>query len=116
MSIALEHDSKLKPNGAEGKVSAFGYPRDFLGHHFVYIAISPRARGLSVGLNLTPDKLCNFDCAYCEVDWRIPDKSLTLDLGALSGELETTLALVSSGRLQDLPLYSRLPADLLRLR
>jgi histidinol dehydrogenase len=34
----------------------------------VYPVISRRARGLSVGINLFPDrKICSFDCPYCEV-------------------------------------------------
>src|ERR1041385_3366812 len=48
--------------------TAFGQPRDFLGNRFVYAVISARARGLSLGINLNPDKQCNFDCIYCEVD------------------------------------------------
>jgi histidinol dehydrogenase len=35
---------------------------------FVYPVISRRSRGLSIGINLFPDrKLCSFDCPYCEV-------------------------------------------------
>jgi histidinol dehydrogenase len=34
----------------------------------VYPVYSRRARGLSIGINLYPDKkCCNFDCKYCEV-------------------------------------------------
>ena len=60
-----------KPNVASppaGAITAFGCPRDFLGNRFVYTVVSPRARGLSVGVNMNPDQRCNFDCAYCEVD------------------------------------------------
>src|ERR1043166_10296324 len=46
----------------------FGPPRAFLGHRFVYAVISQRGRGLSIGVNVNPDKFCNFDCAYCEVN------------------------------------------------
>src|ERR1041385_9455166 len=46
--------------------TAFGCPRDFLDNRFVYTVISARARGLSVGVNMNPDKHCNFDCVYCE--------------------------------------------------
>ena len=42
--------------------TAFGCPRDFLDTRFVYAVVSPRARGLSVGVNMNPDKFCNFDC------------------------------------------------------
>ena len=45
--------------------TAFGAPRDFLENRFVYAVVSPRARGLSVGVNMNPDKTCNFNCVYC---------------------------------------------------
>ena len=46
------------PGAGPGKLAntAFGYPRDFLDNRFVYTVISPRARGLSLGLNVNPDK------------------------------------------------------------
>ncbi len=39
--------------------------RDFL---YVYPVISRRSHGLSIGINLTPDAGCNFDCIYCCAD------------------------------------------------
>ena len=50
----------------------FSIPRNFLNNRFVYVTVSPRAKGLSVGVNLNPDKLCNFDCVYCEVNRLAP--------------------------------------------
>lgn len=34
----------------------------------VYPVYSRRAGGLSLGINLNPDKKCNFRCVYCQVD------------------------------------------------
>lgn len=96
--------------------TAFGYPRDFLGNRFVYLTISPRARGLSVGVNLNPDKRCNFDCVYCEVDRRVPVPNIAVDLSVLATELESTLQLVTSGKLREQSPYSHMPPELLRLR
>ncbi len=97
--------------------TAFGCPRDFLTNRFVYVVISPRARGLSIGLNLNPDKHCNFDCPYCEVDRRgAPTQGATLDCDAMAAELEATLALAKDGGLRHRPHYARLPMDLLSLR
>ena len=45
--------------------AAFDRPSDFLDNRFVYAVISSRAHGLSLGVNLNPDKLCNYDCLYC---------------------------------------------------
>lgn len=96
--------------------TAFGAPRDFLGNRYVYAVVSPRARGLSIGVNLNPDKECNFDCVYCEVDRRDHCGALQLDVEAMAAELSRTLALVQSGGLATMPGFQGLPADLLRLR
>jgi wyosine [tRNA(Phe)-imidazoG37] synthetase (radical SAM superfamily) len=100
---------------ARSASTAFGCPRDFLGQRFVYTVISPRARGLSVGVNLNPDKRCNFDCVYCEVDRRLPAQDRALDAGVMAVELERTLEMVRSGRIRERPDYGSLPADLLAL-
>lgn len=96
--------------------TAFDRPRDFLNNRFVYTVISSRARGLAVGVNLNPDKACNFRCAYCEVDRRHPTPNLRLDIEAMSTELRRTLALVNQGRLREHPAYRHLPPELLTLR
>jgi len=96
--------------------TAFGRPRDFLDNHFVYAVISSRARGLSLGINMNPDKFCNFDCVYCEVDRRQPSSAMKLDVEAMAAELRRTIAFVQQGRLRELPEYRALPDELLQLR
>jgi wyosine [tRNA(Phe)-imidazoG37] synthetase (radical SAM superfamily) len=96
--------------------SVFGYPRDFLDNRFVYLVISPRARGLSIGINMNPDKFCNFDCIYCEVNRELAPTDRELDVGVMATELEKTLFLIQSGQIRLRPPYARLGADLLRLR
>ena len=54
--------------------------RELWDFEVVYPVISRRARGLSVGLNLNPDKVCNFDCPYCQVDRRLPGPTGPVDL------------------------------------
>src|SRR5437870_3906277 len=96
--------------------TAFGPPRAFLGNRFVYAVISQRARGLSIGINMNPDKFCNFDCAYCEVN-RVPSSSYhDVDLKALSVELEGLLMLNFQGKLRDLPYFRTVPEELMALR
>jgi wyosine [tRNA(Phe)-imidazoG37] synthetase (radical SAM superfamily) len=99
-----------------GPETAFGCPRDFLENRFVYVVISPRARGLSVGVNMNPDKRCNFDCAYCEVNRGSPSTEGRLDVDAMADELSDTLALVRSGGLAERPCYRNVPAELMKLR
>ena len=94
----------------------FGYPRDYLKSRLVYLTISARARGLSIGVNLNPDLHCNFDCVYCEVDRRVAPARSPLDLNTLATELKDTIALVSGGKLREQSPYSRMPPELLRLR
>lgn len=48
------------------------HSRTFDGFRHVYPVLSRRSGGLSIGVNLNLDKLCNFDCPYCQVDRRRP--------------------------------------------
>lgn len=96
--------------------TAFGHPREFLGNRYVYAVLSQRARGLSIGVNLTPDKQCNFHCAYCEVDRAVAGPSTPIDLGVLVDELDVMLQEVRGNRLRELKRFWRAPADLLELK
>src|SRR5438105_9057862 len=84
-----------------GPETAFGCPRDFLDNRFVYVVISPRARGLSVGVNVNADKRCNFDCIYCEVHRNEAPREAHLDVEVMAQELRKTLAFVLAGRLNE---------------
>jgi wyosine [tRNA(Phe)-imidazoG37] synthetase (radical SAM superfamily) len=101
---------------AQPAETAFGYPRNFLGNRFVYVVVSPRARGLSIGVNLNPDKYCNFDCVYCEVNRSVPAQDKQLDVDAMAAELIETLKFAQEGRLRDTDLYHNVPDELLKLR
>ena len=96
--------------------TAFGCPRDFLDNRFVYVVVSSRARGLSVGINMNPDKRCNFDCIYCEVHRNETPRESELDVDVMAAELKKTLAYVRDGRLRERPWYQALPDELLQLR
>ncbi len=93
----------------------FGSPRDFLDNRFVYTVVSARARGLAVGVNLCPDRTCNFRCVYCEVHRNgVPREPLDVDV--MAAELKKTLGYVRAGRLRERPWYRTLPDELLQLR
>jgi wyosine [tRNA(Phe)-imidazoG37] synthetase (radical SAM superfamily) len=96
--------------------TAFGCPREFLDNRFVYVVVSPRARGLSIGVNMNPDKRCNFDCGYCEVNRKLPALEEKLDTDVMAEELRQTLARTHAGGLCDVPCYLGVPAELLQLR
>jgi wyosine [tRNA(Phe)-imidazoG37] synthetase (radical SAM superfamily) len=111
----LMSDSLEKPHGSLAE-NAFSWPRNFFDNRFVYTVISPRARGLSIGVNMNPDRFCNFDCVYCEVDRQLPVLNLKLDLRSMAEELDKTLLLVRSGKIREHPAYRGLRNDLLQLR
>jgi wyosine [tRNA(Phe)-imidazoG37] synthetase (radical SAM superfamily) len=96
--------------------TAFGFPRHSFGHRSVYAVISPRAGGLSIGVNLNPDRACNFDCVYCEVNRSLPVTGRAVDVGALTAELREMLAWARDGRFAQRPEYRGVPVELLRLR
>ena len=48
------------------------HARLFEQNRFVYPVLSRRSGGISIGVNLNPDKICNFDCIYCQVDREVP--------------------------------------------
>jgi wyosine [tRNA(Phe)-imidazoG37] synthetase (radical SAM superfamily) len=96
--------------------TAFGYPRNYLDNRLVYVVISPRARGLAIGVNLNPDHYCNFDCIYCEVDRSRPAAMENIDIEMLTVELERTVDLVKSGRIAEHPDFHGLPKEMLRLQ
>ena len=101
---------------APARETAFGRPRDFLDNHFVYAVISARARGLALGINMNPDRLCNFNCAYCEVDRSAAPSAPKLNVDAMATELHRTIEFVQQGKLRELPAYCALPDELLQLR
>lgn len=104
------------PDENVGLDTAFGCPRNFLGRRHVYLVISPRARGLSVGVNFNPDRECNFDCVYCEVDRRVPLPVCDLNIHEMARELEEVLQLVDQGGLQQIAPFDSLPAALKTLK
>jgi wyosine [tRNA(Phe)-imidazoG37] synthetase (radical SAM superfamily) len=90
--------------------------RDFLGNRFIYAVISQRAHGLSIGVNLNPEKYCNFDCVYCEVKRGKPRTELPVDVPVLAAELAKMLDLAARDKLRDGPSFHRTPPELLALK
>lgn len=81
---------------------------------YVYPVISRRSGGLSLGVNLNPDKRCNFDCIYCEVDRVTPPKTRVLDIRRMAEELSALVHYVRDGGLGTESKFAGLPADLTR--
>src|SRR5208337_5154664 len=67
------------------------HSRQFEQNLYVYPVLARRSRGISVGINLNPDTVCNFGCVYCQVDRRTPPQVTDVDEEQLLRELEETL-------------------------
>lgn len=84
-------------------------------NRYVYPVLSRRSRGLSIGVNLNPDKACNFDCLYCCVDRTTPPTLREVDLEILRAELDDMLGLAASGQIFAAPPFDQTPPPLRRL-
>jgi wyosine [tRNA(Phe)-imidazoG37] synthetase (radical SAM superfamily) len=91
------------------------HARQFERNRFVYPVLSRRSGGISVGVNLNPDKVCNFDCIYCQVDRRSQSETRFVETDALVAELRATLDFVSSGAIYETEKFRSVPPQLRRL-
>lgn len=83
---------------------------------FVDAVVSPRARGVSVRLNLNPDGRCNFDCCYCNVDRKaLQGRPTVPDVRVMMEQLGDALERIRLGRARELRGCEGAPADYLRL-
>jgi len=96
--------------------TAFGRARFFVGNRFVYLVISQRARGLSIGVNMNPNRVCNFKCVYCEVDRSKLALDWLVDIRTMVAELKTMLVLAKKGEVRHLAGFSHFPPELLELK
>ncbi|MBI3875398.1 MAG: radical SAM protein, partial [Verrucomicrobia bacterium] len=65
---------------------------------------------------MNPDKQCNFDCVYCEVNRAMPATEHSVDVEVMNAELREMLAWAREGRFARMPAFCGVPAELLRLR
>jgi wyosine [tRNA(Phe)-imidazoG37] synthetase (radical SAM superfamily) len=89
--------------------------RDFAENLYVYAVVSRRSKGVSVGVNLNPDKICNFDCVYCQVDRTTPGGDKDVDIARLRAELAEMLDRITSGELFHHDRFRATPPHLRRL-
>lgn len=91
------------------------HPRHWRENKFVYPVLSRRSRGISIGVNLNPDKVCNFDCIYCQVDRRSEAETKFVETDRLLEEVDHLLSLVASGKLFEDEPFREVPPDRRRL-
>jgi wyosine [tRNA(Phe)-imidazoG37] synthetase (radical SAM superfamily) len=85
------------------------HARQFADFAFVYPVISRRSQGLSIGINLNPDKVCNFDCIYCEVDRQTPGRASRVDTRQMRDELVAMIRFAKDGGLAKEPKFNQVP-------
>jgi wyosine [tRNA(Phe)-imidazoG37] synthetase (radical SAM superfamily) len=91
------------------------HERLFESNRFVYPVVSRRSGGVSIGVNLNPDKICNFDCIYCQVNRRETATTRFVETDALLAELDQMLDLATSGRLFETTKFAATPTALRRI-
>ena len=84
-------------------------------NRFVYPVLSRRSNGVSLGVNLNPDKVCNFDCIYCQVDRTTRSETRFVEMDQLLAELRTTLDFITSGDFFGDGPFKDIPPELKRL-
>ncbi|HYV85271.1 MAG TPA: radical SAM protein [Patescibacteria group bacterium] len=99
-------------------LSVTRHARVYREYLYVYPVLSRRARGISIGINLNPDTVCNFDCIYCQVDRVNPPRVKEVDEARLYEELRTALRAARDGSLfarpefREVPLSQRVARDI----
>src|SRR3954468_19486899 len=104
------------------------HSRNWRSFRLCYPVISRRSQGLSIGVNLNPDRVCNFDCIYCEVDRRdfrpgkgrlpLPPKNTPrpqVDLDEVAYELGELLRMARSGEIWNEPEFQTVAPELRRV-
>jgi wyosine [tRNA(Phe)-imidazoG37] synthetase (radical SAM superfamily) len=91
------------------------HSRKWQENRYVYPVISRRSKGLSIGVNLNPDKVCNFDCIYCCVDRTKPATIREVDLDVLRDELQDMISWAASGEIWKTPPFDQTAPELRRI-
>jgi wyosine [tRNA(Phe)-imidazoG37] synthetase (radical SAM superfamily) len=91
------------------------HERKFEQNRFVYPVLSRRSAGISIGVNLNPDKICNFDCIYCQVDRTSQSETQFVETAALLEELDSVIDLCASGAIFETEKFKDTPPQFRRL-
>lgn len=93
------------------------HSREFKDNLYTYPVISRRSHGLSLGINLSFRKECNFDCVYCQVNRQnMPTKEKFVDLDIFRQELIALIEFSITGEIFHTGHFQSTPADFRQLR
>ena len=82
---------------ARKSLTVSDHDRGFAGMKYVYPVVSRRAKGVSVGINLSPNNACNWRCVYCQVPNLTRGASPPLDFPLFEAELERMTSAICRG-------------------
>ncbi|MDX1960989.1 MAG: hypothetical protein SFU98_20635 [Leptospiraceae bacterium] len=92
------------------------HSRNFESNLYVYPVVSRRSKGVSLGINLSMRKECNFDCPYCQIDRTVIEpKEKFIDLNVLEYELLSLIDMVQNESIYDTPKFMNTPMEYRRL-
>lgn len=91
------------------------HPRRWGDFHYVYPVLSRRSKGLSIGVNLNPDKVCNWDCVYCQVDRDVAPVRKDVDFEQVREELEWMVGWAAGGHCWEEEQFKDVPEYLKRV-
>ncbi len=79
------------PEATNRTLSVHDHDRGSTGMRYVYAVLSRRAGGISIGINLNPNRRCNWRCVYCQVPGLERGSAPEIDLSRLEEELREVL-------------------------
>ncbi len=82
---------------ASRRLTVTDHGSDVVAMRYVYAVVSRRAGGVSVGVNLNPNRACNWRCVYCQVEGLSRGAGPEIDLARLEDELDAMLGAVIDG-------------------
>ncbi|MEE9311046.1 MAG: radical SAM protein [Planctomycetota bacterium] len=91
------------------------HSRKFQDLRFIYPVVSRRSKGLSLGVNVNPDKACNFACPYCQVDRTVDGLPKAIELDDLLSELSFLMKLTKSGEIWSTERFRNTPEEFRRI-
>ncbi|MHC4841488.1 MAG: radical SAM protein [Planctomycetota bacterium] len=91
------------------------HSRKFQNLRFVYPVVSRRSRGLSIGINVNPDKVCNFACPYCQVNRTGQPPSSDVNMDELLSELSFLMNLARNGEIWSTDRFRHTPTEYRRV-
>jgi wyosine [tRNA(Phe)-imidazoG37] synthetase (radical SAM superfamily) len=107
--------SPVEPSSPLG-ASQRHHPRRFEDFTYAYAVVSRRSGGVSIGVNVNLDKICNFDCPYCQVDRRTPGPKQRIDVAVIQQEVSALLETCRPDGICQLPRFSGIAPQQRRLQ